>query len=51
MEGTVREYITETAIVRFQPGKLTEEERKVVITNAAKEFYEAIQKKQNTQSA
>lgn len=50
MEGTCTEYITEKAIVRFHPGKLTEEERKVVIINAAKEFYKAIQK-QNQKSA
>lgn len=40
----------EKATVRIHPGKLSEEERKVVIINAAKEFYKAIQK-QNTQSA
>jgi hypothetical protein len=50
MEGTYTEYITEKAAVRFHPGKLTEEERKVVIVNAAKEFYKAIQK-QNQKSA
>ena len=51
MEGTYTEYITEKASVRFHPGKLTEEERKVVIVNAAKEFYKAIQKQQNQKSA
>ncbi len=50
MEGTYTEYTTEKAIVRFHPGKLSEEERKVVIINAAKEFYKAIQK-QNQKSA
>lgn len=50
MEGTYTEYRTEKAIVRFHPGKLSEEERKVVIINAAKEFYKAIQK-QNQKSA
>ena len=44
------EYVTEKAIVRFHPGKLSEEERRVVIINAAKEFYKAIQK-QNKKSA
>lgn len=46
----VVEYKTDKAIVRFHPGKLSEEERKVVIINAAKEFYKAIQK-QKQQSA
>ena len=50
MEGTCTEYITDKAIVRFHPGKLSEEERRVVIINAAKEFYKAIQK-QNQKSA
>ena len=50
MEGAVKEYITEKGMVRFHPGKLSEEERKVVIVNAAKEFYKAIQK-QNQKSA
>ena len=51
MEGSYTEYITEKAIVRIHPGKLTEEERKVVFVNAAKEFYKAIQKQQNQKSA
>jgi hypothetical protein len=51
MEGTAKEYITEKGIVRFHPGKLSEEERRVVIINAAKEFYAAIQKQQNQKSA
>ena len=50
MEGTCTEYITEKAIVRIHPGKLSEEERRVVIINAAKDFYKAIQK-QNQKSA
>jgi hypothetical protein len=50
MEGSYTEYITEKAIVRIYPGKLSEEERKVVFESAAKQFYKAIQK-QNTQSA
>lgn len=50
MEGTCTEYRTEKAIVRFHTGKLSEEERRVVIINAAKEFYKAIQK-QNQKSA
>lgn len=37
-------YETENAIVRIHPGKLTEEERKVVLENAARKYYEAIQK-------
>ena len=51
MKDTYTEYKTDKAIVRIHPGKLSEEERKVVITNAAKEFYKAIQKAENTQSA
>ena len=50
MGGSYTEYITEKAIVRIHPGKLSEEERKVVIENAAKQFYKAIQK-QNQKSA
>lgn len=37
-------YETEKAIVRIHSGKLTEEQRKEVLTSAAKEFYLAIQK-------
>lgn len=51
MEGTCTEYITEKAIVRIHPGKLSEEERKVVIIDAAKEFYKAIQKNQKSAKA
>lgn len=43
MEGSVAEYITDKAIVRIHPGKLSEEERKVVLENAARKFYKAIQ--------
>lgn len=39
------EYITEKAIVRIHPGKLTEEERRVVLERAAKEYLRNIQKK------
>ena len=39
------EYITEKAVVRIHPGKLTEEERKAVLERAAKEFLRNIQKK------
>ena len=35
---------TEKAIVRIHSGKLTEEQRKAVIINAAKDFYKAIQR-------
>lgn len=51
MEGTYTEYITEKAIVRIHPGKLSEEERKAVIINAAKEFYAAIQKNKKSAEA
>lgn len=44
----MKEYITEKAIVRIHPGKLTEEQRKVVLEDAARNFFRAIQKaKQN----
>lgn len=39
LENGVVEYDLGTAIVRIHPGKLTEEERKKVITNAAERFY------------
>lgn len=41
------EYITEKAIVRIHPGKLTEEERRVVLENAAKAYIRNLQKKGN----
>ena len=40
----MKEYITEKAIVRIHPGKLTEEERKVVLEDAARNFFRAVQK-------
>lgn len=40
----MKEFITEKAIVRIHPGKLTEEERKAVLENAARNFFRAIQK-------
>jgi len=51
MEGTVAEYNFEKATVRIHPGKLSEEERRVVIINAAKEFYKAIQKNKKSAEA
>ena len=44
LDNGVVEYHTDTAIVRIHPGKRTEDERKAVLENAAKEFYKAIQK-------
>lgn len=44
LENGVTEYVTEKAIVRMHPGKLTEEERKVVLEDAARNFFRAIQK-------
>jgi hypothetical protein len=38
------EYITKKYIVRIHTGMLTDEQRKVVLENAAKNFYKAIQK-------
>lgn len=46
LEDGGMEYITDKAIVRIHPGKLTKEQRKVVLENAAKDFYKAIQKAQ-----
>ena len=40
-------YETEKAIVRVHPGKHTEEERKVVLENAMRKCYAAIQKSQS----
>lgn len=37
-------YETEKAIVRIHPGKLSDEERKVVLTNACERLFKAIQK-------
>lgn len=46
LEDGGMEYITDKAIVRIHPGMLTKEQRKVVLENAAKDFYKAIQKAQ-----
>ena len=35
----VTEYITEKAIVRIHPGKMTEEERRAAFESVAKRFY------------
>ncbi len=43
LENGVTEYITESAIVRIHPGKLSEEERKVAIEKAAQQFFKAIE--------
>lgn len=40
----MKEYVTEKAIVRIHPGKLTEEERKVALEDATRKFVRAIQK-------
>lgn len=40
----MKEYITEKAIVRIHPGKLTDEERRKVLEEAAKRFYKAAMK-------
>lgn len=40
-------YETENAIVRIHPGKMSEEERKVVLENAMRKFYAAIQKQKS----
>jgi len=44
LENGVTEYVTEKAIVRIHPGKLTEEQRKAVLEDAARNFYRAVQK-------
>ena len=41
---SVTEYDFKFAIVRVHDGKLTEEERRVVIENAAKDYWKAIQR-------
>lgn len=41
----VVEITTEKGIVRFHAGKLSEEERRVVIEKAAREFYQTLMKK------
>lgn len=40
----MKEVISEKYIVRIHPGKLTEEERKAVLEDAAKRFFKAIEK-------
>jgi hypothetical protein len=44
LENGVTEYISDKAIVRIHPGKLTEEQRKVVLEDAARNFFRAVQK-------
>lgn len=46
----MKEYITEKAIVRIHPGKLTEEQRKAVLEDAARNFFKAIQKANQNQA-
>lgn len=41
----VVEITTEKGIVRFHAGKLSEDERRVVIEKAAREFYQTLMKK------
>lgn len=41
---TYREYKTDKYIVRVHPGKLTEEQLREVLENAARDFFRAIQK-------
>lgn len=43
LENGVTEYMTDKAIVRIHPGKLSEEERKAVIERAAQRFFKAIE--------
>lgn len=43
LENGVTEYITDKAIVRIHPGKMSEEERKAVIEKAAQRFFRAIE--------
>lgn len=44
LENGVVEYNTGRAIVRIHPDKLTKEERRAVLEDAARDFYRAIQK-------
>jgi len=44
LENGVTEYVTEKAIVRIHPGKLTDEERRAVLEDASRNFLRAIQK-------
>jgi len=50
LENGVTEYVTEKAIVRIHPGKFTEEQRKVVLENAAKDFFRAVQRAQKNEA-
>lgn len=43
LENGVTEYITDKAIVRIHPGKMSEEERKAVLEEAAQRFFRAIE--------
>ena len=43
MEGSVAEFKIGKATVRIHPGKLSEEERKVVIKDATEKFLKAVQ--------
>ena len=38
----MKEYITDTAIVRIHPGERTEDERRKALEKAARSFYAAI---------
>lgn len=52
MEGSVAEFKIGKATVRIHSGKLSEEERKVVLVNATEKFLKAVQqhrKKKATQ--
>ena len=51
LENGVTEYVMEKAIVRIHPGKLTKEERKVVLENAAMDFFRAVQRAQKNETA
>ena len=44
LENGVTEYITNKAIVRIHSGKLTEEQRREVLEDAARNFLRAIEK-------
>ena len=44
MEGSVAEYKIGNATVRIHPGKLSEEERKVVLVSATEKFLKAVRR-------
>lgn len=44
LENGVTEYITETAIVRIHPGKISDEELRARMEEACINFYKAIRK-------